>query len=111
MSGVEGKKSPLSLAYMVTAIPICFVLLRQLAARALSLALLNAGNNIAARMAMMAMTTSSSINVNPSTDEILETALFVLILIVHSFRSSTFIEAGRLRTALLSIVLFLCLWV
>lgn len=32
---------------------------------ALAFALLNAGNNIAARMAMMAMTTSSSIKVNP----------------------------------------------
>jgi hypothetical protein len=31
---------------------------------ALSLALLSAGNSIAAKMAMMAMTTKSSINVN-----------------------------------------------
>jgi hypothetical protein len=31
----------------------------------LSLALLNAGNNIAARIAMMAMTTSSSMSVKP----------------------------------------------
>src|SRR5436309_3133760 len=37
----------------------------QLMASARVLALLNAGRSIAARMAMIAMTTSSSINVNP----------------------------------------------
>jgi hypothetical protein len=37
----------------------------QLMACDLHFALDNAGNNIDARMAMMAMTTSSSINVNP----------------------------------------------
>src|SRR6266550_2004241 len=46
--------------------PICFRLLAQLMRKARSLAFDNAGNNIAARMAMMAMTTSSSINVNPA---------------------------------------------
>jgi hypothetical protein len=37
----------------------------QLARLAFSLALASAGNNIAARMAMIAMTTSNSIKVNP----------------------------------------------
>src|SRR5947207_5020271 len=41
------------------------ILLRQAARRACSLALLNAGNNSEARMAIMAMTTSSSMSVKP----------------------------------------------
>ena len=44
--------------------PICFRLLRQEAWRAFARALLNAGNNMAANMAMMAMTTNNSIRVN-----------------------------------------------
>src|SRR5260370_32816765 len=46
--------------------PTCFKLLRHWMRLALSLALARAGNNIAARIAMMAITTSSSINVNPA---------------------------------------------
>src|SRR6266576_319645 len=61
-----GIKSLLSWAYMMMPRPICFRLLAQLMRKARSLAFDNAGNNIAARMAMMAMTTSSSINVNPA---------------------------------------------
>src|ERR1039458_1763830 len=45
--------------------PICFKLLRHAMRLALSLALASAGNNMAARMAMMARTTSNSINVKP----------------------------------------------
>ena len=47
---------------------ICFSLLRHFAcsALALALALASAGNNKPARIAMMAMTTSSSIKVNPN---------------------------------------------
>src|SRR5438477_9936185 len=41
------------------------ILLRQAARRVCSLALLNAGNNSDARMAIMAMTTSSSMSVKP----------------------------------------------
>ena len=41
----------------------CFVLFKQLVACALAFARVNAGNNIAARIAMMAMTTSSSMSV------------------------------------------------
>src|SRR5688572_14181502 len=44
---------------------ICRTLLRQLALSAFCLALLSAGKSKPARIAMIAMTTSSSINVNP----------------------------------------------
>jgi hypothetical protein len=43
---------------------ICFKLLMQLARRAFSLARANTGNRMAARIAIMAITTKSSINVN-----------------------------------------------
>src|SRR5205807_1631942 len=46
-------------------IPHCFRLERQLVWSALRLALARAGSNMAARMAMMAITTSNSIKVNP----------------------------------------------
>src|ERR1035437_9885856 len=60
-----GKKSLLSPAYMIRPRPICRLLLMQAIPLAFSLALASAGSNIAARMAMMAMTTSSSISVKP----------------------------------------------
>src|SRR5260370_9133175 len=50
---------------MATARPICLLLDRQEAARALSRAWAKTGNRIAARMAMIAITTRSSIRVNP----------------------------------------------
>src|ERR1039457_1626866 len=56
----------LSSLYMAVATPICLWLLRQLMALAFSLALLKAGKSIAARMAMMAITTNSSIRVKPA---------------------------------------------
>src|ERR1035437_1177686 len=56
----------LSSLYMAVAMPICLWLLRQLMALAFSLALLKAGKSIAARMAMMAITTNSSIRVKPA---------------------------------------------
>src|SRR5881394_483259 len=56
-----GKASPLSLAYMISPRPICRLLFRHAVVCARIFARLNAGNNIAARIAMMAMTTSSSI--------------------------------------------------
>ena len=43
--------------------PICFRLLMQLVRRACSLALFNAGRSMAARIAMIATTIRSSINV------------------------------------------------
>ena len=45
-------------------VPICFRLDVQLMLNALSRAFCNAGSSMAAKMAMMAMTTNSSINVN-----------------------------------------------
>jgi len=47
------------------ATPICFKLLTQLTRKAFSLDFDSVGNSSAARMAMIAITTSSSINVNP----------------------------------------------
>src|SRR5947209_36722 len=47
------------------AVPICLVLERQAAERALSRAWAKTGKRMAARMAIMAMTTRSSISVNP----------------------------------------------
>src|SRR5882672_4192928 len=60
-----GKNSWLSPAYMWKPSPICLLLLQQAMALALSLALANAGRSIAARIAMMAITTSNSISVKP----------------------------------------------
>jgi hypothetical protein len=51
---------------MTQARPSCLLLFMQAAATAFALALFNAGNSMAARMAMMAITTSSSIKVNPA---------------------------------------------
>src|SRR5262245_61887479 len=56
--------SLLSPAYMYHASASCFRLLTHRVVPALVLALASAGSNIPARMAMIAMTTSSSINVN-----------------------------------------------
>src|SRR5438552_19040327 len=50
---------------MTQARPSCFMLLKQEMPCALVLALLRAGTSIPARMAMIAITTSSSIRVNP----------------------------------------------
>src|SRR3974377_1312216 len=50
---------------MVRPTAICFKLLAHWMRLARSLALASAGNSIAARMAIMAMTTRSSINVKP----------------------------------------------
>src|SRR5437867_2444079 len=48
----------------MTALPICFSLERQAACRALPRAWAKTGKRMAARMAIMAMTTSSSMRVN-----------------------------------------------
>src|SRR5438445_6548435 len=57
-------RSLLSLRYICQASMICLELLMHEIACALIFALLNAGSSIAARMAMIAITTSSSIRVN-----------------------------------------------
>src|ERR1043165_5114213 len=58
--------SVLSSAYMTNATPICLELFKQAMPRALLFALLNAGRSRPARIAMIAMTTSNSIKVNPA---------------------------------------------
>src|SRR5580698_4721647 len=73
---------------MMTPIPICRVLLRQAIAMALFFDLARAGSNIAARMAMMAITTNSSISVNPAfRDSLFKSALcnFALFIMNDSF--------------------------
>src|ERR1035438_5950430 len=62
---LDTSRSLLSPEYMVQPRSNCFMLLTHLMACARPLALAKAGSNIAARMAMMAMTTNSSISVNP----------------------------------------------
>ena len=61
----EGEASSESSEYMRTPRLICRKLFRQVTRFALLLTVLRAGNNKAARMAMMAMMTNSSIRVNP----------------------------------------------
>jgi transcription initiation factor TFIID subunit TAF12 len=56
-------RSPKSPAYTDIAIPNCFKLFKQETRLPCSLALLNAGSSSAAKIAMTAMTTSSSISV------------------------------------------------
>src|SRR5690349_19263940 len=58
-------RSLLSVAYMTQAMVSCLPLLRQLMPWAFCLARPSAGSSMAARMAMMAMTTSNSISVKP----------------------------------------------
>jgi hypothetical protein len=57
------------------ALPSWFILDWQWLARAASLALAKTGNSIAARMAMIAITTSSSIRVKPLRPFILDASL------------------------------------
>src|SRR2546422_11348936 len=63
LKSAGGIRSLLLSAYMASASPSCRRLFVQLTRKARFLALLNAGNNMPARIAMMAMTTSSSIKV------------------------------------------------
>jgi hypothetical protein len=60
-----GEDSLLSSENITKPSPNCFWLFRQLAPSALPLALAKAGNSIPAKMAMIAITTSNSISVNP----------------------------------------------
>src|ERR1017187_1999780 len=57
----QSSKSP---EYIAEAIPICFLLLKHWACWAFLFAEASAGRSIAARIAIMAITTSNSINVN-----------------------------------------------
>src|SRR5712671_6304100 len=62
---LSGSLSALSSQYITQASCNCFSLFKQADCSALLLAFDNAGKSIAARIAMMAITTSSSISVNP----------------------------------------------
>jgi hypothetical protein len=57
-----GNQSSLSMVCKVRANPNCFMLLRHLMRAALAWALARAGSSIAGKIAMMAITTKSSIN-------------------------------------------------
>src|SRR5882724_1149515 len=84
----EGNCSRLSPVYMVIVTPNCLRFERQLARRAFSLARARAGSNIAARIAMMAMTTSNSIRVKPDPAAAwprLETGLSILKATARSY--------------------------
>src|SRR5258708_16310613 len=61
----SARREPLSSAYIASASCTCLRLLRQEIPSALALALLSAGSNMAARIAMIAMTTNNSIRVKP----------------------------------------------
>src|SRR5262245_41690883 len=65
LDGLAGSSWLLSSAYIIQQSWICFRLLVHWVRWAFSLAPDKAGSSIAARMAMMAMTTSSSMSVNP----------------------------------------------
>src|SRR5689334_21168441 len=62
---IKGNRSLLSSANIRKAMPVCFVLLRHLIWIALALAFDKEGRRMAAKIAMMAITTSSSMRVNP----------------------------------------------
>src|SRR5215831_16289940 len=62
---LEGSQSLLSVAYIIQKLANCFSLLVHWMRLAANFALAKAGKSIAARMAMMAMTTRSSMSVNP----------------------------------------------
>src|SRR2546428_463127 len=64
MELLGGKRSRWSTAYKWQQVSSCFRLFRQAMLNAFSLALASAGKSSAAKIAIMAMTTSSSIKVN-----------------------------------------------
>src|ERR1035441_9785112 len=106
----SGKSSLLSSANILMPRPIWCRLELQLMVHARCLALLNAGSSSAARMAMMAITTSNSINVNARSMEVgfrdfimlssVGTAgkapQFVLVVLLHFSRpNSELHQSGR----------------
>src|SRR2546430_1511098 len=76
----SGNRSRLSSAYIRMASPSCLILLAHLIFIALDFALARAGNSSAARIAMMAMTTSSSMSVKAAVQLRGEMSLFIMIL-------------------------------
>ena len=70
--------------------PNCFWLFKQLAPNALPLALAKAGKSMPAKIAMMAITTSNSISVNP-----FEYGYFVFILKKQSRKATHMPKRGK----------------
>jgi hypothetical protein len=67
----HGRKSRLSFEYIAIAKHNCLLLFKQVVRSALALALAKAGKSSAARIAIIAITTSSSINVKPCLHKLL----------------------------------------
>src|SRR4051812_25323022 len=65
VSDSRGRQSELSCVYIFNAKPHCLSLLQRVARCAAAFDRASAGSSIAAKSAMMAITTSNSINVNP----------------------------------------------
>src|SRR5262245_12218367 len=80
-------RSLLSVTYMFWANPNCLLLLTHCVRTALSFALERAGSSIAARMAMIAITTKSSINVKPHDFGLLQrNGVFIGLILLRGFR-------------------------
>src|SRR5690348_3325826 len=88
---------------MVHASVSCFWLLKHVAACALSFALLNAGSSIAARMAMIAITTSNSISVNAGAAVFVEYSRCFMLELLHIVRnwSCNLLRRRRLNMTLM----------
>src|SRR3954471_3387431 len=84
-----GRRSPLSFTYMIQARMSCLLLFMHETACARALARLKAGNSMAAKIAMIAMTTSNSIRVKAE-ERGTEAALigFGIMLLDHPGRLS-----------------------
>src|SRR5689334_69791 len=67
---MPGKAPPFSSQYIIMPVPSCFRLFRQAVCDAFAFAALKAGSINPARMAMMAITTSSSMSVKARRDSI-----------------------------------------
>src|ERR1017187_7784784 len=86
---------------MIQAVASCFWLLMQAAACPLSLAADKAGSNSAARMAMIAITTSNSIKVNARNETFRHDLAVIflnlaLLIITELFFKTCFIKSHRL---------------
>jgi hypothetical protein len=82
-----GSQSPLSLLYTYTATASCFKLFRHAIWLALALACASAGRSMEARIAIIEMTTRSSINVNPPSRRVDRKQAFRLIAFLQPRRS------------------------
>src|SRR5262245_56217041 len=74
----RGGSFSLSISKRIRPNPICRILFKQEVCLTLAIALASASKSIATRMAMIAMTTSSSIKVNPRASRLEKDLVFVL---------------------------------